>query len=890
MEEEQETLPQRFEELQMRNPWFFTPLAEAVSNRDIDNVYRLLQGGAQVKLSSLMSMPSLYHWVQNHTLVDLLLQHDTDQNATDKLLAVAAERGHRKTVEVLLKYKTDPNATDGEGNTPLILASSGGRAGRWGFRVEDVQEYVKTVRLLLIHGSSSSHKGFHGITALHEAAEYGQNIIVELLLEHNADPNVTDEEGNTPLMLAASRGHVGGREWLCIGQEYVETIRLLLKHGATADQKGSRGRTALHDAATYGYHTIVDGLLQHNADPNVTDEDGNTPLMFAAGTPYAFNKHSRLVKTVEVLLSHGAKLEQKNNEGRTSLHWAAEMGHHSTVEVLLQHNADPNVTDKERNSPLISAAKKGHVEIVRMLLSHGALPNWNGNRDTTALYWAAANGHHSIVELLLQHNADPNAADSDGKTPLIVAAKEGHAEIARLLLSHAANIEHKDLGGKTSLQWALEKGNYSTVELLLQHKADPNTTDMWKNISLIDAAKQGHVETVRVLLNQGVKLDQQSRHWGRALHAAVLGRHCPIVELLLEYKADPNVTDVNGNTPLILAASRGNVEIVQVLLSHGVKLQDGPGKAAFTCAVQAGHHSVVKLFLQHKADPNAVLSIILAAKAGYDERGDTVPFFRSIPGIIETVKVLLSHGAQIEQKDLSSKTSLHWATLTRHYELVDLLLMNGADPNIPDKDGSTPFMLAVNQMDDYIIEIFLKSGAISRMKDDDVTSLIRHRDKNGRSVLHAAAHLQNAAFLTKLLSIGANTNAEDNNRDTPLHLALRNDKKGWSLFGMKDIPQCAKILLDRGAEVKGHGAGGKSVLHEAAGKGDKDIIEFLLKYNVNINMTDDAGNTPLKLALENERQDCAMMMMQHGAKLHGSDKTVAGSGNMVSLIHIAIRH
>ena len=821
MMEERKRLEQRFHELHMRNSLYWRPLNAAVSNGDIESVRQVLQGGAQVKLYSLLCMPSL-HWVQDHTLVELLLQHNADPDAKDEVLTMAAKRGHRKTVEVLLKHKADPNATDGEGNTPLILASRN-RRGSVGAGAE--QEYVEIVNLILKHGASADKKGSGDRTALHEAATYGNDTIIDVLLKYKTDPNTTDGEGNTPLILASSGGRTCRwddrvfREKAGNREEYVETVKLLLNNGSSSSQGNNRGITALHEASRYGQNTIVKLLLQHKADPNATDMSDNTPLILAARGGRAWNRRGvpvlhgeagngqEYVETVRLLLIHGSSSSKGNKCGITALHKAAKYEQNTIVELLLEHKADQNAVDDEGNTPLMSAVMSMYGkkdETMSLLLSYGAHLEERDIRGRNVLHYATEIGHHSAVEVLLQHNADPNATDGYGKTPLTLTAIEDHGDITRLLLSHGANIEHKDLEGKTSLQWALEKGNYSTVELLLQYKADSNTTDKWKNISLIDAAERGHIETVRLLLDHGAKLNQQSRDGETALHAAVLGRHCPTIELLL-------------------------------------------------------------------------------------------------------------HGAQ---KDVR-------ATTTRQYELVDLLLMNGADPNITNKDGNTPLMLAVDKFSlttISIIEIFLKSGANPRMKtrdqkeninffamnmmknecvyttvtlledSDDVTaSMLERRDEDGRSLLHAAAHLQNHACLEKLLNSGANVNAKDDNKDTPLHLALRYYKKEWSLFG-KSAPQCAKILLDRGAEVEGHGARGQTVLHEAASKGNKDTIEFLLRYDVNINMTEDAGNTPLKLALDNEKQDCAVMMMQRGAKLHGSDKSAASSGNMVSLIHIAIQH
>ncbi len=468
---------------------------------------------------------------------------------------------------------------------------------------------------------------------------------------------------------------------------------------------------------------------------------------------------------------------------------------------------------------------------------------------------AARRGDLGKIMKLVYEGHNINQKDGDGWTPLTAAAYNGHTDCVQWLIQRGAELEGRTALGMTALHYAAREGHHSTVELLLQHKADPNATD----------AEELHflAKIARALL----LTNEQRKKGVTALHEAAENGHHSIVELLLQHKANPNANDVEGYTPLIRGAQGGHLEVVRLLLNHGAQVEQkvGWGMTALHWAAENGHHSTVELLLQHKADPNAT-------------DAKELHFLAKI-GLLPT-----------DEQPKKGVTALHYAAVSGHHSIVELLLQHKADPNATDEDGYTVPAILKRTTTSHDIDSALKNGyenliMILLEYYTGSSSTAKLVDKKGRTLLHWAAYAQNPTCTEKLLNSGANLNAEDNNKDTPLHLALRNYKMERSWFG-RSGPQCAKILLDRGAEVEGHGIGGQTVLHEAAGKGASDVLEFLLKYNVNINMTNNAGNTPLKLALDNDKQECVTMMMQRGAKLHGSDKSsTAEPGTMVRLLY-----
>jgi ankyrin repeat protein len=249
-------------------------------------------------------------------------------------------------------------------------------------------------------------------------------------LDRGASPNARDEQGNTPLMLAAVYGEAGA-------------VRLLLDRGAEVNAANAAGATALLHAAAD--HRKVSLLVARGADVNHRSEFGNTALMLAA-------RAAKSHRTVELLLSRGADAKATNGWGSTALMAAAAAGDAASVRSLLQHGADPNA---------------------QPALSEGGFI-FGGGRS--ALMWAAYRGDLTILRRLLDAGADVNGEGPVG-TPLSQAAWGDKTEAAKLLIARGARVNqvaHRD--GYTALHWAAstEGRDPGLVKLLLQNHADPN--------------------------------------------------------------------------------------------------------------------------------------------------------------------------------------------------------------------------------------------------------------------------------------------------------------------------------------------------------------------------------------------------------------------------------
>ena len=271
-----------------------------------------------------------------------------------------------------------------------------------------------------------------GMAPLHLASNSGELEAVSLLLDHKAEVDARDNDGETALIRA-------------VEQKVPAIVRKLMSAGADVYAASARGKTALHFAAEYGYLELAKWLIDAKADGafvNVRDASGRSPLHFAAGE----GSH----ELVSLLLQRGADVHAVDAAGRTPLHDAAEQKGEikkefdATVRLLIEANANVNQrTTSNEESPLCKAAAGMSVDVVARLLSAGADVNLADSKNESPLY-KAANMHthmtHPILAVLLDADADVHCASTaTGATAFDLAAYDGSLRSTTLLANRGAN-------------------------------------------------------------------------------------------------------------------------------------------------------------------------------------------------------------------------------------------------------------------------------------------------------------------------------------------------------------------------------------------------------------------------------------------------------------------
>ena len=235
---------------------------------------------------------------------------------------------------------------------------------------------------------------------------------------------------------------------------------------------------------------------------------------------------------------------------------------------------------------------------------------------------------------------------------------------------------------------AAQFGDLDSIRALLDEGADIEARDRGRATTLVIAAKHGHSQIVQLLIDSGANVNAKTESSETALFfAAKDDKTVDIVQLLLDNNADINATSTFGS-PLIVAAEKGAVAVLQLLLDRGANTEpkDGHIYNALHRAVIARQLKSVKVLLENQADIEAL-----------DSRGNTALIIAARSGSGDVVKFLLEKGAKIDVNGNMGWTPLHIAALSDQPFIATLLLEYGARTDILDDEGLTPLQLAEGQ-------------------------------------------------------------------------------------------------------------------------------------------------------------------------------------------------
>ncbi|TDH14926.1 hypothetical protein EPR50_G00025900 [Perca flavescens] len=434
----------------------------------------------KIALPEMLDLPSEDHR-GNNSILSLLCKKDfgsfrksvkrdhvyTQFSGETSLLHYTVASGDVESVEHVLRLGAEVNCMTARGYTPLIIAV--------------VHRLYDIISLLLEHGAAAAQGDEDQWTALHFAAQNGDDRTVRLLLDKGAVADAREKTGWMALHLACQNGH--------------ETVVRLLLSRLSEEAIGEReaqGRTPLHLASAYGHPNIAKLLLSKGADPNAADCSLSTALHLSAE-----EGHNRIVRQ---LVKSGVNINSADSIGYTPLHLAALRGHTGICRQLLSNGACPDSKTLQGWTPMHLAALRGHGATVVQLESQGGCVNAGGENGWSPLHLACHQGEPEVVAKLLAAKADPNVSeDSEGWTPLHVACTSASLPSVLHLISHHADVNAVNSGKVAPLHLAAQNGCMPIVKALLLNGADRTLMDGSGSTSLDVAQRCEKWEIVELL-------------------------------------------------------------------------------------------------------------------------------------------------------------------------------------------------------------------------------------------------------------------------------------------------------------------------------------------------------------------------------------------------------
>lgn len=568
----------------------------------------------------------------------------------------------------------------------------------------------------------------------------------------------------------------------------------------------------------------------------------------------------------------------------TSLYYACLFGLTPAMEFLRnsEDHLDLNVRGGDYCTPLQAVCSQGDNEAFDRLMQWKADVTVRGGRFGNAFNAAAYHNRIDMMKGLIVLGSPTHTLSTEMHGAIITAAGQGHMDIVECLLNQGAHIHSSHShslcmgsGSEPIVAWQLASplhaatasSHLNTVKLLVERGADVNVQDEHGNTALQTAVTEGSSGIVEILLDYGAN-PNIAEPQGGALHIAAQQGHVDIAKQLIDKKAILDLRAPSGTTPLHMAAQKGHVKVVKLLCTSGANMnpQSRGGTTPLYQAARNGHLDIAAYLIGEGVDIN------LQTKYG------KAALHTAIANCHSEIASMLIHAGATLNPTVKGLTPLHLAASSGISGLIVPLIQAGADRDAPSHDGSTPLHEAVFKGHPTVIDLLLEFGAVVKA------------DNQGWTPLHYAARGGWLAVMNRLLEAGVDLHARDGSGWTPLHLAAVNDSTdavaffldhGSNIDAQTDEGATAlmlavynnsadmfELLISQQADVKATDCLGYTVLHHAA---NLKFAQSLVKNGCDANATSKTGATPLRMAIDRGSDELVQFLVQSGADLDMMD-------------------
>ena len=850
-------------------------------------------------------------------------------------LARAAMNGHIAVMEVLLKAGADINAQNNSGCPVLTDVVSHGKVDK-----------EAAASFLLEQGAALDILDNYKRTALHYAAQGGILSLVKMLTEKGARPDFVDIYKQTPLMYAQSNNSSAIIAVLTqaeqnavpapADQEPVDQKQAVAIPDSPKKEKPNfteKEIPNLRTAVKKGNVEMVRHYIDQGEDVNQMfyDYNNNERRSLFAAAILTGNAH-----IAKMLIDSGVDVNERfyrlgefRQEAAKTLGkhgFDVESGYHDTdvifeklTEAYREEGIDINDRLRDKTGSYETDYMRLAIDfratpIIRMLLDAGfdlksiaSEPTSNHcssyylERLTNVYSFEAPDSPELLKLQRLFREAGPPLDLASFKAMLYNASRRTLHSFYTETVNHCADINEQGNDGKTILHHVLGKFRNAFSGEKKEASPDTNPDDLWidaildhddidvnifdyaDNPPLYYACKNTTGRIVRKLLTMGADINVLCGSTSTPLAMlACQEKKRDVLEALCEFGADVNVADSQGASLLHVACREQDFEFVSLLLDKGADTAatDNNGNTPLHTLLRKATASAIKIadiLLDKGAAPNAVNHQL--------HTPFFVAFTTSDPLVIPLLNHLITRGATVDAQDKNENTCLHHAVINDSVQGVKFLLENGADSNVRNSEGKSPYQIALDKNRRAIVSMIEKATASLDMDGDDLDAAfmracrygrrgvaemlvksgnidVTYVDDFGRTSLHYIAQLGAIALAKFAIEQGVDLNYTDNFGQTALHFAAGNLQK-----------EMFKLLVENGADPKIPDDKGVLPIHLITNRGQHDLLALLLDHGESVTTMTNAGQSLLHTACYTRSRECVRVLLERGIDPNISDET-----------------
>jgi len=520
-------------------------------------------------------------------------------------------------------------------------------------------------------------------------------------------------------------------------------------------------------------------------------------------------------------------------------------------------------------SEVASAAERGDLASLRNLIAKKTDVNATQPDGTTALHWAVYRNDVAMTDALLQAGAKAKVTNRNGISPLYMASLYGNPAIISRLLKQGADSAEKGPSGETMLMLAARNGNPEAIKLLLAARADVNAKEPLRGTTaLMWAVEQKHPSAVKALLDGGADFKARSGNAGNPRNymassgaSSNAGEQTAKMRLCVAQNGGPSVEEQIRTGSTSLSDTEGPCAVYgRNAVGRGAPTGGNRAGAGGTGARGGAQARGGAPESDAPPDDAGEDDGPVAGLVGTGGGGLTALILAARENDLESAKLLVAAGADVNETSNAGWSPLLMATNNRNYLLGKFLVERGADVNKANSTAFTPLYLATDNRNieggDYpvpkpdmdhldFIKILLDRGADpdARVNGNTETRTIFTMQwfyEAGATAFIRAAQSGDTALMKLLLKHGADPKAVTKNGDNALHAAggigwVEGVTYEWS---KEENIEAIRMLLDLGLNPNDQDKEGRTALMGAAMKGRVDAIRLLVERGADLNIRD----------------------------------------------------